>query len=276
MWRIKNAGLGVLIMLLACMGPETSKNADLSTPPTTTNQEFTIKSGDLDTIIKDFTPDYLTGHFDPAHHADFVLIDTAHADRAGLYLRQDTYSAFKEMFAAAQENHIKLVIRSATRNFEAQKRIWERKWEGKTKLEGKIYATQIADPVERAKEILLYSSMPGTSRHHWGTDIDLNAFSNSYFESGAGQKIYQWLLENAEKYGFCQPYTAKGLNRPNGYEEEKWHWSYLPVAIPLTHKAKKSLSDDQISGFKGAEVAQTIRVVENYVLGINPDCFLAN
>jgi LAS superfamily LD-carboxypeptidase LdcB len=114
--------------------------------------------------------------------------------------------------------------------------------------------------------------MPGTSRHHWGTDIDLNAFTNTYFESGAGYKIYQWLLTNAASYGFCQPYTKKGVNRPSGYEEEKWHWSYLPISVALTQQAAQTLTDDQIKGFKGAEVAETIKVVQNYVLGIEPRC----
>ncbi|MFM9004881.1 MAG: D-alanyl-D-alanine carboxypeptidase family protein [Flavobacteriales bacterium] len=38
-----------------------------------------------------------------------------------------------------------------------------------------------------------FSSMPGTSRHHWGTDIDLNSVEPSYFLSGKGLLIYQWL-----------------------------------------------------------------------------------
>ena len=118
--------------------------------------------------------------------------------------------------------------------------------------------------------------MPGTSRHHWGTDIDLNAFTNSYFESGKGLKLYQWLQAHAGDYGFCQPYTAKGPARPFGYHEEKWHWSYLPVSEVLLNEAKTSLNNAMIQGFEGAEAAQSIDVVAKYVLGINPLCALTS
>jgi zinc D-Ala-D-Ala carboxypeptidase len=53
-----------------------------------------------------------------------------------------------------------------------------------------------------------YSSMPGTSRHHWGTDVDLYALDDIYFTYGDGKIVYDWLLANAANYGFCQPYTA--------------------------------------------------------------------
>ena len=114
--------------------------------------------------------------------------------------------------------------------------------------------------------------MPGTSRHHWGTDIDLNAFNNKYFEAGEGLKIYTWLLENAHKYGFCQPYTDKDYNRHNGYNEEKWHWSYITVARQLTYEGKATVKKEMIQGFQGAETAPEIDVVNNYILGINADC----
>jgi len=50
--------------------------------------------------------------------------------------------------------------------------------------------------------------MPGTSRHHWGTDVDLFSLDNKFFESGDGKIWYSWMVQNAAKYGFCQPYTA--------------------------------------------------------------------
>ena len=114
--------------------------------------------------------------------------------------------------------------------------------------------------------------MPGSSRHHWGTDIDLNALENSYFEQGEGKKVFDWLEANAHEYGFCRPYTEKGPERPNGYNEEKWHWSYRPIAKPLTDQARESLTNDMIRGFKGADTAEEINVVENYVLGVSSKC----
>lgn len=224
-----------------------------------------------------FTPiyplTYLMGKFDPATHPDFVAIETIYADRGGLYLHKDTYAAFKKMHAAAAADGIKLVIRSATRNFQSQKGIWEAKWEGSRKIEnGKDASRAYPDPKTRASKILEYSSMPSTSRHHWGSDIDLNNFTNEWFEKGEGLKIYTWLQMHAADYGFCQPYTAKDAARPNGYNEERWHWSYLPLARPLTEQARRQLTHEMIEGFQGAEVAQDIQVVQNYVLGINADC----
>ncbi|MEM1220551.1 MAG: D-alanyl-D-alanine carboxypeptidase family protein, partial [Bacteroidota bacterium] len=130
----------------------------------------------------------------------------------------------------------------------------------------------IPDAKERALKILEFSSMPGTSRHHWGTDIDFNSFENSYFAQGKGLKEYQWLDQNAARFGFCQTYSEKGESRPTGYNLEKWHWSYLPVAQALTKFAAQHLKDEDIQGFAGAETAPSIGVVERYILGINPAC----
>jgi len=216
---------------------------------------------------------YVMGKFDPAKHSNFVLIDQEYADRGGLYLHKEAYDAFVNMQEAAKQSGIELQIRSATRNFDYQKGIWERKWNGVTKLEGTINAqTDYQKGEERALAILRYSSMPGTSRHHWGTDIDINAFTNSYFETGKGKAEYAWLRDHAARYGFCQPYTAKGVSRPHGYEEEKWHWSYLPVANVCTKVAQEKMKDIYVKGFLGSENASQISVVKKYVLGINTSC----
>ncbi|MEE9372123.1 MAG: M15 family metallopeptidase [Saprospiraceae bacterium] len=216
--------------------------------------------------------DYIMGRFDPAKHAHFSIIDKKYADREGLYMRKEAYRSFKIMWQAAKTNGINLEIKSATRNFFYQKGIWERKWKGETILSGGINAFEIKNKKERALKILLYSSMPGTSRHHWGTDIDLNSFSNEWFEKGEGLKIYSWLIDNASVYGFCQVYTQKGDHRPHGYEEEKWHWSYTPISKPLTLFAKSALKNDMIRDFAGAETALQIDVVKKYVLGIHSEC----
>ncbi len=230
----------------------------------------TAEKAEAIAIDSSFTIDYITGHFDPATHPDFTRIEDQYTDKKGVYLRKDTYEAFLKMYAAAKKDGVRLLIRSATRNFDYQKRIWESKWEGKQQLEaGETAPNAYPDPKERALAILRYSSMPGTSRHHWGTDMDLNAFSNAYFEKGEGKKIYDWLTAHAAEYGFCQPYSA---GRPYGYNEERWHWSYLPVAKQLTYLAKTQLKDENIKGFKGDEAATDIGVVEKYVLGINEAC----
>jgi hypothetical protein len=109
--------------------------------------------------------------------------------------------------------------------------------------------------------------MPSTSRHHWGTDMDLNALENSFFESGDGLKIYQWLTTHAEQYGFCQPYTSKSGGR-SGYEEEKWHWSYLPLSGQFLQEYTRNVTYKDIKGFAGSEVAASLDVIRNYVGGV--------
>jgi LAS superfamily LD-carboxypeptidase LdcB len=226
-----------------------------------------------DTLAYDYGIDYLTGHFNPAEHPDFVAVEKQYTDGDPYHLHQDTYAAFQRMHAAALEDGVKLIIISATRNFDRQKSIWEAKWRGDRLLEGREKAPEAyPDPAERALAILRYSSMPGTSRHHWGTDIDLNNLTNEFFDAGEGKAIYDWLTAHAAEYGFCQPYSPKGADRPDGYNEERWHWSYLPLAKPLTDLARKELQNSDIAGFEGAETAASINVVQKYVLGINPAC----
>ncbi len=205
---------------------------------------------------------YLLGKYEPAGRPDFVTVEKAYTDKTGMLLRKETLEAFKKMAAAAQKASITLKIISGTRTFAQQKKIWEDKWER--------FAKEAPQPRDRALKILEYSSMPGSSRHHWGTDIDLNDLNNKAFEKdGKHAKVYDWLVAHAHEYGFCQPYTA---GRPTGYHEEKWHWSYTPLSKPLLEQYQKTLTETDITGFKGAETASGIGIVKNYVLGINPEC----
>lgn len=203
---------------------------------------------------------YLLGRFNPETDSRFVKPADEHTAGAARsqYLRKETYEAFVRMAGAAARDGIILVIISATRNFETQKGIWERKWKQES---------AINDEPDRARKILLYSSMPGTSRHHWGTDVDLNNLNNEYFESGEGLKIYQWLTAHAHEYGFCQPYTAKDQGR-TGYEEEKWHWSYTPLANDFLKRYTYTVSLSDITDFLGANTAASIDVIKNYVEGV--------
>jgi zinc D-Ala-D-Ala carboxypeptidase len=242
------------------------------TEPTTATAQMAQK--EVQPTDNQFDSNYLTGKFDPAKHPDFTTIAPKHTTLTKAYLRKDAYDAFKSMYAAAEKEGIQLTIISATRNFAAQKKIWEDKWTGKRKMsDGSNLAKMTSDPNQRALQILAYSSMPSTSRHHWGTDMDFINLNNEYFEKGKGATAYQWLLKNAANYGFCQPYTPKDAARPNGYHEEKWHWSYLPIAQKLTEMYPKKVPYHQINGFIGHETAVSIDVIKNYVQGINRTCF---
>jgi len=246
--------------------------------------EKKVKSVEVETEttteIKDSTAypewvslDYVMGKFKPEERADFTKIPEKYADRSGLYMRTEAYDSYLKMYEHALKDGINLQIRSAARNFEYQKGIWERKWTGETKLsDGTDVSKDIQNHTDKALKILEYSSMPGTSRHHWGTDIDLNAFNNKYFESGEGKKVYDWLTTHAASYGYCQPYTPKNQDRPRGYNEEKWHWSFMPLSVPLTKFAEENMQNKFIEGFQGASTAPEIDVVSGYILGISKSC----
>ncbi|MBL7792676.1 MAG: M15 family metallopeptidase [Saprospiraceae bacterium] len=255
----------ISLVLTACSqpagkgGPPAGASLSLATSPAEPTQQPSAA----------FDTDYLMGRFDPAKHPDFTLVAPSFASREGMYLRKDTYEAFQRMHEAAKQDGINLLVISATRNFDYQKGLWEAKWTGRKKVDGQDLTKTIPDPQKRALKILEYSAMPGASRHHWGTDIDLNSLEDEHFLTGEGKKVYGWLVANASAFGFCQPYSA---GRTTGYHEEKWHWSYTPVAAQLTQLAAEKLQDKMITGFAGAEAAPAIRVVENYVLGINPEC----
>ncbi len=204
------------------------------------------------------TKNYVLGKFDYTSHSEFEKTPFKNSGKF-IYLNKLTYEAFRKMFNAALEDGVELKIISGTRNFAHQKQIWERKW---NKNENKNLTE-----MERAMKILRFSSMPGSSRHHWGTDIDLNNWENSYFETGEGKKIYDWLVHNANAYGFYQVYTSKEKGR-TGYSEEKWHWSYFPVAEKCLKKYNSVVNNNDIEGFKGSHLAMEIQIIKDYVNGI--------
>ncbi|MFC1671155.1 M15 family metallopeptidase [Spirochaetota bacterium] len=220
--------------------------------------------------------DYLTGRFNPYKNKLFVSVSSVGipATSKRLYLRKDVTLAFKKMLLDFRKSHpkIRIWICSATRNFNVQKSIWEKKFDGRRLVGGKKLTETIKDPLERALRILQYSSMPGTSRHHWGTDLDINYLSNKYYKKGKGKIIYEWLKKNGPKYGFCQPYTD---GRDKGYNEERWHWSYRPIAKVFLRDwnklyKKKVIKTKNKKLFKGAEHSGHLAPI--YVNEINKSC----
>ena len=157
---------------------------------------------------------------------------------------------------------------SSYRNFDHQKRIWERKFrfEGRPfdRISSQILQSypNLSAPQEsswdpgnpahgviwsqlrqwqRQLEILQASSAPGLSRHHWGTDMDIldsHLDPHHWLPDQQFYTHYSWLKSNAFKYGFFQPYSAASGGYGRGYMEERWHWSYYPVAHSLRLQAQ--------------------------------------
>lgn len=210
----------------------------------------------------------LLGQIDQTTHVGFIQLPIECCDEDAHFLRKEVVEAWLRLFDAAKRDGLELKVISSTRNFERQKQIWENKWTGRTLTNGRNLAEGNLSAEEKASLILRYSSMPGTSRHHWGSDLDINSVEEAYFEEERGKIEYDWLCLNAQKFGFFQPYTAKGTGRNSGYEEEKWHWSFAPVSVPFLDAYLTQIAYSDISGFEGSDTAATLNVIENYVCGI--------
>ena len=53
-----------------------------------------------------------------------------------------------------------------------------------------------------------------------------------------------------------------------GYNEEKWHWSYMPIAKQLLEDYRKLINYSDIKGFSASEFSQELNIIEKYVFGI--------
>lgn len=245
------AAFSMVLIVLSCNMKEKKTNS---------TEAIAIKKDTVIAIEKPkphITKTLVLGKFDYRIDSTFIKVNTAYSTKT-LYLNKEVYDAFLKMHKAAKIDGIDLIILSGTRNFNEQKAIWERKWNKYNNLK----------PLDRSYKILEYSSMPSTSRHHWGTDLDLNSLSNSYFSSGKGKVIYDWLNANANNFGFYQVYTNKDNGR-TGYNLEKWHWSYLPLASPYLEFYNRNITNKDIDGFEGSNLAKDLDIIESYVNGIS-------
>ncbi|EMY63087.1 M15 family metallopeptidase [Leptospira terpstrae] len=235
--------------------------------------EKPLKTSPTDLYLGLDKTSYLTGKFNSPGPLAPVILEEGGKDH---FLRPDVKKALQQMVNDFEDSkpttykqHIFLV--SSFRNFGHQKGIWESKFTGKKVMRVPIKGKS---PEEITNLILEFSSAPGTSRHHWGTDFDINALDNAYFEeNGKGKILYDWLKQNAHKYGFCQPYSRMSTRNNKGYQEEKWHWSYAPISNQLTKEWIKGFSSGEIQlagSFLGADVLGDRAL--DYVRSINPDC----
>lgn len=217
---------------------------------------------------------YLLGQFDPSVREDFVLVSPLYSlITKKTYLRKETYEAFKKMSDTAKKDNVNLKIVSATRNFEHQKDTWEKKWGALTFISGRNSAEISLINSEKFRKILNYTAAPGTSRHHWGTDIDINSVNKTYFDLGKGKREYLWLVKNAPSFGFCQTYNSVSKDLiTTGHSEEKWHWSYLPLAKTFLEEYKNLIKLEDIHNFSGDENVKNFNLINDYVLNINKDC----
>ncbi|SEL04305.1 D-alanyl-D-alanine carboxypeptidase [Aquimarina amphilecti] len=214
-------------------------------------------------IQSEFSKDDLMGKSDPVFYGDTYK------------LRKEAHEAFLKMKAKASESGIKIKTVSSYRNYAHQNRIWERKYKKFTK-EG-------LSPIEAINKIIEYSTIPGTSRHHWGTDIDIVdgnpkqpkglLLEKNFHEEGPFCKFKEWMDINANSFGFFLVYTNKKDRK--GFKYEPWHYSYAPLSIPMLKSYKKlNLKNElQSANLLGSDQF-TIDFIQKYisenVLDINP------
>ncbi len=144
-------------------------------------------------------------------------------------------------------------------------------WELRDSAHQTAWITHLT-PEQREREILQTSSAPATSRHHWGTDVDYGNTTGSYWLTKTKFKnLHRWLQANAMAFGMVQVYTA---DRPgytatskqtgyDGYIEERWHWSYYPVAQAILEWSSQSGNKTAISA-RMRQVWNEVRTHKRY------------
>jgi LAS superfamily LD-carboxypeptidase LdcB len=215
----------------------------------------------------DFHPNYsedeLIGKGNPALYGE------------GFKLREEARLNFNLMKKAAKEKGFNIHVVSSYRSFTHQNGIWERKYNS--------FRSQGFSHEKTIEKIIEYSTIPGTSRHHWGTDLDIidstkgipsNPLSETHFNKGGRMHNFKlWLDDNSEKYGFYLVYT----NSPGrkGFAYEPWHFSYKPLSLKMLEEykkldIKKLLQTNKLMGSQHFSDEFISRYLKENILDINP------
>ena len=192
-------------------------------------------------------------------------------------LEKRTFNAFKKMEKAALMDGIELKIVSAYRSYERQKTIWNNKYLRFTEEYN-------LEPEKAINEIIRFSTIPGTSRHHWGTEIDIIdgkyedeedvLIGEKFKKNGIFYEMKKWLDRNSEKYGFYIVYTDD--KKRKGFEHEPWHFSYKPASMELLKLFRKSnlkkvIKNGEIKGSEYFTNEFIEKYIKEYILDINKE-----
>lgn len=214
-------------------------------------------------LTGEFSEEELMGKGKPALYGDdFKLREAARLD-------------FNLMKKAAKEQGFNVHVISSYRSYNHQNGIWERKY--------KSYRSQGLSHQKTIDKIIEYSTIPGTSRHHWGTDLDIidtskgwpkNPLSETHFNKGGRMHNFKlWLDENSEKYGFYLVYTDTPGRK--GFKYEPWHFSYRPISYDMLKEyreldLKKILQSNKLMGSEHFTEEFIERYTRENILDINP------
>ncbi|MEZ0121856.1 MAG: M15 family metallopeptidase [Candidatus Reddybacter sp.] len=166
----------------------------------------------------------------------------------GHFLHRGVVAAYLVLVEQAAEEGIALRLASGFRSFERQLAIWNAKARGERPVvdsEGQPVTMAALSERDQVFAILRWSALPGASRHHWGSDMDIwdSATVNDGYqlqlspdEYAAGGHFYHcssWLdgLINSGKTEFFRPYIHSGNGgKADGVAAEPWHLSFRPLA----------------------------------------------
>ncbi len=173
---------------------------------------------------------------------------TGRADRhvqplpnGSLRIHAAVLAPFAAMQRAAAEAGFDLQPVSGFRDFDRQLAIWNAKCRGERPLldrAGLRLDPGGLDDRGLVEAILLWSALPGASRHHWGTDLDVidaaalgegqrpQLIPEEYGPGGPFQPLGEWLDRHMADFGFYRPYVQDR----GGVQPEPWHVSHAAVA----------------------------------------------
>ncbi|MCZ6831047.1 MAG: M15 family metallopeptidase [Gammaproteobacteria bacterium] len=162
----------------------------------------------------------------------------------GRALQTACWEAFGQLQQAAIADGFDLQIASAFRSFERQLEIWNSKVRGERPVhddQGVNLDLDKLEPLEKVHAIMRFSALPGASRHHWGTDLDVfdaavvpvdyqvQLSPAEVAPDGIFAGLHAWLdvrIAADQAFGFERPYGVDG----GGVAPERWHLSYAPLA----------------------------------------------
>ncbi len=131
------------------------------------------------------------------------------------------YQPLKDMFAAASEAGVPLNLVSAYRSIYLQDKLFTRSVN--------TYMNKGLSETDAINKANCERTFSGTSEHNTGLGFDIlqkgNYTLSTSFENSAH---FQWLMENAENYGFVLRY-AKDKTNITGIMYEPWHFRYVGV-----------------------------------------------
>jgi LAS superfamily LD-carboxypeptidase LdcB len=174
-------------------------------------------------------------------------------------LHADAMAAFFSLRREARKDGFDVAAISSFRDFDRQLAIWNGKYNGTRPMldaDGRALDAGALSPAERVSAILEWSALPGASRHHWGTDMDLvdrNAIPAGYsvqltpgeFSSeGPFGRLSAWLDGNAGRFGFFRPFQGV----LSGVRAEPWHFSFAPTAEPARRALTAAVLREALAG----------------------------